>query len=273
VLQPLLGQVALVTGAGLGIGRAIAILFAINGAKVVVVDFNETAAKETVTIIQKNSSSSNQKEGDVTSISVQCDVKDDKQLEFAFDEAIRRFGRLDIVVNNAGIAMTQGEFAIFLDASDEKTWRRGMDLMDINFKAVIVGSRLAVQRLVKNPNGGTIINMASVFGLRPVATAPLYAATKTGIINFTRSLGWGLSLSPSTDKIRVHAICPAFVDTPLTRAASEEAQKFASEAFGGFLTPESIADVALLLTHQKGNGQIVTVTVPDGIQFLPEAKL
>jgi NAD(P)-dependent dehydrogenase (short-subunit alcohol dehydrogenase family) len=239
------GSIALVTGGASGIGRATVLALAGSGASVVVVDRDEDGARHTIGLTGRST--------DVVFQS--CDVTDGEQLGAAFDAAVERFGRLDVVANIAGI----GDGDLFGD--DPGDWRR---VIDIDLTAVIDGTRLAVSAMRRSGHGGVVVNLASLIGLYPMAAAPVYSAAKAGVVSFTRALeslahDWG---------IRVNAICPELVDTPLALAMGEEvmAELRASQSV---LTPDEIADcVVALIDDDSRSGAIMKVTKADGVSYV-----
>jgi acetoin reductase-like protein len=187
------GKVAIVTGGGSGMGRAIASAYAREGARVVVADINLNAAQETADAITAAG-------GEATA--VQTDVRDQAQAQAMVDAAVERFGGLDILVNNAGV----GKIIPFLDTT-EADW----DFMfDINCKGLLWCSQAAARRMIDQGRGGKIINLASQAGRRGEALVLAYCASKACVISMTQSMA--LALAPH--KINVNGIAPGIVDTP-----------------------------------------------------------
>src|SRR3990170_2302736 len=145
---------------------------------------------------------------------------DARALEFAAAE----FGRIDIVHNNAGIT-ERGED---LFAPDAERWE---SVLDIDLRAVILGTQLAVQQLRRQGGGGVIVNTASMAGLDPIGAAPVYSAAKAGVVQFTRTL-----THLASEGIRVNAICPSFTDTPMVRAGGPQAIEAVKQLVGGNCT-------------------------------------
>jgi 3-oxoacyl-[acyl-carrier protein] reductase len=231
------GKVALITGAGSGFGRATATLFAKEGAKIVVVDLNPVTAEETVDIIKKAG-------GDA--VSVKADVSDASDCEAMIKAAIDSFGKLDILHNNAGIAMT----ARPVEEITEDVWDR---LIRVNLKSVYLCSRAAIPAM-KKQSSGAIINTSSVSAVRVRPGGGAYAVAKAGVTHFTRILA--LELAPF--KIRVNTISPVIsAETPLGMDLIPEALRQDMEntrkAFvstipiGRMAVPEDIANAALFL--------------------------
>jgi acetoin reductase-like protein len=188
------GKVAAVTGAGSGMGRAIAVGYAREGAKIVVADLNVEAAQETVRQITEQGGEA---------VAVQTDVRDEGQAQAMVDNAVERFQGLDILVNNAGVA----KIIPFLETTNAD-W----DLIfDVNCKGVLWCSQAAARRMIEQGRGGKIINLASQAGRRGEALVLAYCASKACVISMTQSMA--LALAPH--KINVNGIAPGIVDTPL----------------------------------------------------------
>jgi NAD(P)-dependent dehydrogenase (short-subunit alcohol dehydrogenase family) len=244
------GKAAVVSGAASGIGRAAAKALAAAGASVIVADMDEVGGAKTVDVIGS--------EGGIA-VFKRCDVTKTEDLAAAFAAAVQHFGALDIAYNNAGIG---GED---LFADEVGAWQR---MIDINLTAVIDATRIAVREMQRG-HGGVIINTASMGGLLPMPGSPVYAATKAGVINFTRSLAY---LAPQ-DRIRVNAICPSFTDTPLVRRSGDERVEEMKQMVGGILQPEDIAaGVIELIEDDSRAGSIMRVTVRGGRDYAREIR-
>ena len=245
------GKVAFVSGAASGIGRASALALAARGASVLVADIDEVGAAETVRQVTAAGG---------RALARRCDTTVSAALEEAFDAALSTWGRLDIVYNNAGIG---GED---LFAADPGPWER---VVAINLTAVIDATRIAVRLMTELGPGGVIINTASMGGLLPMPGSPVYAATKAGVVNFSRSLGY-LALERG---IRVNAICPSYVDTPLVRRGGEERMNELAAQLGGILQPEDIAaGVIELVEDDSRAGAIMRVTVRGGRDYARDIR-
>ncbi len=245
------GKAAVITGGGSGIGRATCIALARAGANVIVADVNEAGGAETVDMVGT---------GAGIALFRRCDVTRTEDIAAAIASAVEHWGRVDIVYNNAGI----GERApLFEDDTNE--WAR---VVDINLGAVINGTRIAVREM-KRLKGGVIINTASMGGLLPMPGSPVYAATKAGVINFTRSLAY---LAPESN-IRVNAICPTFTDTPLIASMDPERRAEVEAAVGGVLKAEDIAaGVVELVEDDSRAGAIMRVTVRGGRDYARDIR-
>lgn len=221
------GKVVIVTGAGSGIGAASCLAFAAADASVV-------CAGRTLDSVRRTAASIVQ-DGGVTQ-AVQTDVSDDASVSNLVNSAISHFGRIDVLFNNAGISPSGRITDI-----DESQWD---ECLDINLKSVFLASRRVIPHMLGR--GGVILNTAGTFGLRPSTGKAAYAAAKAGVINLTRSI----ALDYARDNIRCNAICPGFVDTPLTASFSgpeRDAFLERSQPLSGMIQPEDVAQLALWL--------------------------
>lgn len=203
----LAGRVALVTGASSGLGRHFATVLAGAGAKVVVAARREDRLAQLVDEIAAHGGQA---------LAVPMDVTQEASIVAAFDRAEAEFGTVDVLVNNAGI----GDPRAFLD-TDEAAWDR---MMDTNLKSTWRIAREASHRLVSAGKGGSIINIASIFGLRVGNNLSHYAVAKAGVVQLTRALG----LELSRYGIRVNAIAPGYIATEMTEDffATEQGQAY-----------------------------------------------
>ena len=241
------GKVAIVTGAGSGIGRAAALRLAREGASVVVSDINADECRATEAMIR---------EAGGTATAYPADVSKDGDLKLLFGIAERAFGGLDILLNNAGITSGMPPWP----DGDPERWNR---TLEVNLWAVIRGTQLAIP-MMKQRGGGAIVNTASVAGLDGFPFEPVYAATKGGVVLFTRSLA-GLMQS---DRISVTAICPGAVDTNIWRAAEEPMLRETITRIP-FLAPDEIADAMVaLIRDNAAAGKALRITAAEGRRLL-----
>lgn len=186
-------QVALITGGGGGIGRAIALAFAAAGADVVIADIVPERCEETAERVREHGR---------RALAAPTDVTDTRQVRALVDRATEAFGRLDILVNNAGGVSPKP----FLEQS-ERSWRRHLDL---NLVSMFAATSAAAPVIIRGGRGGSIINVASIEGSRAAPNFAVYAACKAGMLNFTRTM----ALELADHGIRVNAIAPDYVVTP-----------------------------------------------------------
>ncbi len=226
-------KVAIVTGAGSGIGEATALAFAKEGARVTVADVVDSAGNETVEQIRAAG-------GDA--IYVHTDVTSASDIQGMVSATISNYGKLDVLFNNAGIAMR-------LAVADlpEEDWDR---CIDINLKGAYLGSKYAIPAMMVN-DGGSIINTASIYGIVGGPNRAAYVASKGGIVNLTR----GMALDYADSNIRVNCICPGYTDTPIIQNIVETPTKYQAlveqHPMGRLAKPLDIAYGALYLASDE----------------------
>lgn len=230
-------QVALVTGASSGIGRATALAFAGEGARVVVADLLGTEGEETVKLIQDRGGEA---------VFVKTDVSSPAEVANLVDRAIASYGRLDIAFNNAGV---EGELATTAECSEDN-WDR---TLSINLKGVWLCMKHELPRMLERKRG-SIVNCSSVAGLAGVARLPAYVASKHGIIGLTRAA----ALEYAREGIRINAVCPgvirtAMVDRLIKAHPEMESQLIAGEPMGRSGTPEEIAAAVVWLCSDSAS--------------------
>ena len=238
-------KVAFVTGAASGIGRATAVAFAAEGARVAIIDRTEDALRETVDAIRNAG-------GDLLAIA--CDVSKPAEVEVAVADAVKMFGRLDYAFNNAGV---ENKAAPVADIELEE-WDR---ILDINLRGTFVCMKHELAQMVLH-GSGVIVNTSSGAGIRGVAGGAAYAASKHAIIGLTRSA----ALDYAKQGIRVNAVLPGNIETPMmVRFTSGDIQKAIDlEPIGRLGKPEEIAEAVLWMCSDLGGFVTGAATVIDG---------
>lgn len=244
------GKVALVTGAALGIGKATAVLLAREGAKVVVSDINAEEGQATVRFIEEQGGEA---------IFVQQDVAKEDQWKATMAAALEAFGKLDIVVNNAGIALSKN-----VEETTLAEWRR---VQDINLDAVFLGTRYGIEALKKS-GGGSIINLSSIEGLIGDPNLAAYNASKGGVRIFTKSAA--LHCAKAGYGIRINSVHPGYIWTPMVEAVSEgkDSEKYRQlvglHPIGHLGEPDDIAYGILYLASDESKFVTGSELVIDG---------
>jgi 3-oxoacyl-[acyl-carrier protein] reductase len=249
------GKICLVTGGASGIGAAICLAFANEGATVVVVDLNLGQAQALAGTFPK-------------AVALQCDVSAPEQVDEAFASVVEKFGRLDVVVNNAGILgaeeyaevqkirdlqleqAVRGEPKSPLRATVKLTNRQWQAMIDTHLNGTFFCTRAAL-RIMEVQASGSIINMSSINGIQGGLGNPHYSAAKAGILGFTRAV----AKEVIGQGIRVNAIAPGFVDTPLRDSISKGLQRAQIEAtpIGRPATAAEIAATAVFLASDEAS--------------------
>lgn len=245
----LANKVAIITGAGSGMGRVAALLFAREGAKVVVAELDTRTGEETAAAI---------KEAGGDSLFVAVNVADEAQVQRMVAATVERFGAVHVLYNNAGIM--PGDDGAVTDIS-EQAWDK---VLDVNLKSAFFCCKYAIPEMLK-AGGGSIINIASFVALLG-CTVPqdAYTASKGGMIALTKSL----AVQYARQGIRANAICPGPIETPLLRTlwtSEEERNKRLNRIpLGRFGAPEDIVYLALYLASDEASWTTGSVMVADG---------
>jgi NAD(P)-dependent dehydrogenase (short-subunit alcohol dehydrogenase family) len=243
-------RVAVITGAGSGIGRAMALRFAAEGARVLAADLSAEQAEATATTIRAQNG---------TAEALAVDVANQIQVQAMVERAHARFGQIDILCNNAGIGSTSS-----VVDQDPEEWER---VMAVNVRGVFLGCKYAIPLMIAQ-DGGTIINTASVVGLIGTARRAAYSASKGAVIALTRQM----AVDFVQQKIRVNCICPGTVDSPwvgrlLAQSDDPDSLRRALELrqpMGRLGTPEEVAGAALYLASDDAAFITGTALVIDG---------
>lgn len=218
------GKVAIVTGGSSGIGKSIVERFAWEGADVVIADVDEEKGKA----LEEEVDDAHFKK---------CDVSSYENLKEVVDETVEEFGKLDVMVNNAGIGSVEGIEDMEVDDYEK--------IRSIDLDGVVYGCKAAAPHLKETE--GNIINMASIYGLVGDVGSTAYNAAKGGVVNLTRSVADDLA----PHNVRVNSICPGFVETPMTQDVKEDEEFMAhienQTPLGRMADPEEISSVAAFL--------------------------
>jgi len=238
------GKVALITGAASGIGRATALLFAKEEAKIAVADYVPAGGQETVKMIQKAG-------GDA--VFIEADVSQAANVERMVKTTVNAYGQIDILFNNAGVGQT-GDSMV---ETTEDEWDR---VLNINLKGVFLCSKYAIPVML-DQGGGVIINTASIAGLVGLPGIPAYGVSKAGVIQLTRMM----AAEYGRQNIRVNCICPGAIQTPMTESVSLPMDAYIQVQFLNRTgQPEDIARAALYLASDDSSFVTGVALVVDG---------
>ena len=240
------GKVALVTGGTSGIGRETAVLFAREGARVVITGRRETEGNATVDLIRRAGG-----EG----VFVQADVSRASEVEALVEKTVAAFGGLDYAFNNAGI---EGHWVPIVEQTEEE-WDQ---TIDINLKGTWLCLKYEIQQMIKQGGGGAIVNMSSVAGVKGFPGAGVYVASKHGVLGLTKVA----ALEYAAAGIRVNAVCPAVIETPMADRAFADPEMnkrvLAQHPLGRFGKPVEVAEAVLWLCSAKSSfttGQYIAI--------------
>jgi NAD(P)-dependent dehydrogenase (short-subunit alcohol dehydrogenase family) len=243
------GKVAVITGAGSGIGREAALLFAREGARVVVADVNDGGGEETVRDVESAGG---------TALYVHADVSSAASVENMIRQAEQAFGKLDVLFNNAGIFPDEDSSVV---DTPEDVWDQ---VMNVNLKGVYLGCRFGIPALQRS-GGGSIINTASFVALVGAATPQIaYTASKGGVLSMTREI----AVEFARQNIRANAICPGPVETPLLKTIMSDPDRRQRRMVhippGRLAQPQEIANAALFLASDESSYVNGATFVVDG---------
>jgi NAD(P)-dependent dehydrogenase (short-subunit alcohol dehydrogenase family) len=236
VLKP--DSVVLITGGSSGIGRATALAFAREGAKVAIADVSVERCEQTVDEIRATG-------GEATCM--ECDVSDPEEVNAMVHEVVNVFGRLDYAFNNAGVEGVQAPVAEY----PKKTWDV---VLGVNLTGVWLCMKHEIIQMVKQ-GGGAIVNMSSILGVTGTENACAYVAAKHGVVGVTKAA----ALEYASQGIRINAVCPGYIDTPMLERAgvtlNEESRRSLAElhALGRLGTSEEVAEAVLWLCSEQAS--------------------
>ena len=249
------GKVALVTGGSSGIGRAAAVAFAREGARVAVAARREAESLETVARIHETGSEA---------VFIQTDVSDEAQVEAMVAGTVNAFGRLDFAFNNAGVSQRGAGAAgpLLLHELPTDVWDR---LMAINLRGVFLCLKYEINQMIAQGAGGAIVNDSSVSGLVGVPHQSAYSASKHGVLGLTKAA----ALGAVQQGIRVNAVCPGWIRTPMVEVGIANLDGFeeritAMEPIGRIGDPGEIADAVIWLCSDQASFMVGHSLVVDG---------
>jgi NAD(P)-dependent dehydrogenase (short-subunit alcohol dehydrogenase family) len=242
----LAGRVAVITGGGAGIGLASARRLASEGASVLLGDINVEALGGAVEQLQADG---------FTASCMQVDITDEADVEAMISAAVDRYGRIDVLVNNAGIAGDKGSLA----TTERSTWDK---VITTNLTGTFLSMKHGIAAMLKG-SGGVIINNASVLGLVGLPNSPAYTASKGGIIQLTRTA----ALENATKGIRVNCLCPGLTQTEMFADSAADLRGSFLKLFvpmGRFALAEEIAEAVLFLASDRSSFMTGAVIPVDG---------
>ena len=248
-MHRLSGKVAIITGAASGMGRATAIRFAGEGAKIVIADLNKDGGEAAARDCRENGSDA---------VFQKADVSGEADVKAAVERAVKEFGRLDVIYNNAGLGGAVGP----LENITVENWDKTMAIL---LRGVFLGIKHSIPAMRK-VGGGSIISTASIAGIQGYAGIHPYSAAKAAVINLTRSAATELA----KDKIRVNCICPGGINTPLVygnvKGGADSAARFLSkmQPMPREGRPDDIANMALFLASDESEWITGAAMVVDG---------
>ncbi|MFT5933923.1 MAG: NAD(P)-dependent dehydrogenase (short-subunit alcohol dehydrogenase family) [Hydrogenophaga sp.] len=229
-------KVVLVTGAASGIGQAIAVVAAREGAHLVLSDINEHAGQAVLKQVRALGAQA---------LFAVSDVSKPQDAQALVDQALAHYGQLDVACNNAGIG---GETALLADYALD-AWAQ---VININLSGVFFGMKAQIPAMLKN-SGGAIVNTASILGMVGMATAPAYTAAKHGVIGLTQAA----AIAYSAQGLRINAVGPGFIQTPMIEALEEDAEVkaglIAAHPIGRLGLPEEVAELVVWLASSRAS--------------------
>lgn len=233
-MKQLENKVALVTGAGSGIGKAVAILYAKEGAKVIVNDINEENGQGVVNQIKSEGGEA---------FFIEADVSNEADVQNLIKKTVEKYGKLDIACNNAGITGEQnltGQYTV-------STWEK---VVAINLNGVFLNCKYQLEQMEKN-GGGVIVNMASIHGIAAAPMSSAYTTTKHAVVGLTKNIG----VEYAQKNIRCNAVGPGYIGTPLLDMAPPEVLEMlkAKHPMNRLGKAEEVAELVLFLSSEKSS--------------------
>lgn len=243
-------KVVIVTGAAMGMGKSSAELFAENGAKVIIADFNKEEGQKVADAIQADG-------GEATFIEV--DVSNEEQVKNLVEKTVETYGRLDGALNNAALTPDDKQIAeMDMDYYDR--------LMSVDLKGVFLCMKYQLKQMVEQGEGGSIVNTSSVSGIRPQPSNPAYVAAKHGVIGATKQA----AMDYGDYNIRVNSVAPGAIDTPMLRGALEQfgfdPDEYAKQLsmINRFAQPEEVGEANMWLLSDRASYVTGAVLAVDG---------
>ncbi|WP_373097967.1 SDR family NAD(P)-dependent oxidoreductase [Zhongshania sp.] len=238
-MKSLAGKVAVITGAGSGMGRAAVEIFAREGARIIAVDISDAVLDTAKNV-----------DGEI--FAMQADVSKEADVEAMIGKAQSEFGQLDAVLNVAGIAVP----GMLMDVPLEDYER----LMAVNLRGVFLGTKHAVRAMRASGRGGAIINWSSLGGINASMGTSIYSATKAGVISITKSA----AIEAGKQGIRANCLCPGFIYTAMSAGGEKMPGILEKAALGRGGQPEEVAEVAAFLASDRASYVSGTVIPVDG---------
>ncbi|GMK41212.1 short chain dehydrogenase [Paenibacillus sp. CCS19] len=243
-------KIAVVTGAGSGIGRASSLKMASYGATIVAVDFNEASGQETVRLIHEQGGEA---------IFVQADVSKTEDVQRYVQAAMNAYGRIDIFFNNAGVVQ---KFAKLADIEENEFDR----VINVNVRGVFLGMKY-VLKVMEQQQSGTIINTASTAGVKSEHSASAYSASKHAVVGLTK----GAAIEYVKKGIRINGICPGGVETALTKSVEQTfmtggyvPEEIGNMRMGRYAQPDELAEMVAFLASDKASYMTGSIVLVDG---------
>lgn len=238
------GKVAIITGAGSGVGRSASLIFAREGARVVAAGRTLSKVEETAALVEAEGGEC---------LAVRCDVADSADVQAMIAAALDHFGALHVIVNNAGVGYSAEPEISMQDVlnTPEEDWHT---VLDISLTSVFLTSKYGIPKLIE-AGGGAIVNVSSIGGVRGMFDAHTYSAAKAGMVNLTRSM----AIRYGSEGVRVNCVAPGGIDTPMiapriqARAAGAAPPAGPVRGLGRIAQPEEIAWPILWLASDEAS--------------------